>query len=133
MTIPSDAEIEAAARAIASSEDARGSRWDEPLGEDEHEWRDWWRTVARRALVAAARVRDPEPEEMARLREALAERRHMIEFRDDGWTVAHPLHERLDLETLFDCRLPVVREDGGLRGRFWMDADGTITGAAEKD
>lgn len=63
--------------------------------------------------------------------------RHQIQFTNDGWTIQHPLHERLD-GSLFDCDLRWVpdvdpdsaslhgNKDPGLRGVFWLDDDGTI-------
>lgn len=43
---------------------------------------------------------------------------HLIEFRNDGWTVQHPVIERID-GTLFDCRFANWdMGDIGLRGRF---------------
>lgn len=54
-------------------------------------------------------------------RDRLEERRHMIQLRDDGWTIAHPLRERLDSETLFGCGLGWFAEDPGVRGVFWLN------------
>lgn len=52
--------------------------------------------------------------------------RHIIEFRDDGWTIAHPLEERLNLDTLFGCGVTWSDGDIGYRGRYylWFDEDG---------
>lgn len=44
--------------------------------------------------------------------------RHFIELRDDGWTIMHPLSERVD-GSLFDCVVTVWPfEDDGTRGVF---------------
>lgn len=51
---------------------------------------------------------------------------HLIEFRDDGWTIQHTLGERT-AATLFDC--PISHWGGGdpgVRGRFVLNDDGTI-------
>lgn len=71
-------------------------------------------------------------DEIERLRDEVAawngrmdERRHEIEFRDDGWTIAHPLHERIE-GTLFDCRRQWFDTDPGVRGRFYLNDDGSI-------
>ena len=48
---------------------------------------------------------------------------HLIEFRNDGWTVQHPLAERLG-GSLFDC--PMANWDGGdigVRGTYVLYAD----------
>lgn len=42
--------------------------------------------------------------------------RHEIEFRADGWTIAHPIRERLD-GSLFDCSARWDANDPGIRGR----------------
>src|SRR5688500_17961819 len=42
---------------------------------------------------------------------------HIIEFRDDGWTVMHPVQERVD-GSLFDCGMRWYDEDPGVRGRY---------------
>jgi len=41
---------------------------------------------------------------------------HQIEFRDDGWTIIHPIKERLD-GSLFDCRARWNAAEPGVRGR----------------
>lgn len=53
---------------------------------------------------------------------------HLIEFRNDGWTVQHPITERID-GSLFDCDL--AHWDGadiGYRGRYVLthDEDGQL-------
>jgi hypothetical protein len=51
---------------------------------------------------------------------------HLIEFREDGWTIQHTLAERLN-GTLFDCpRSTWTGGDPGLRGRYVLNEDGTI-------
>lgn len=80
-----------------------------------------------RAAVPSEGIR--EAAEIAQIRSMLDERRHVIQFTDDGWTIAHPLHERLDLDSLFDCDMRWDDDDPGVRGRFWLNDDGTI-GAA---
>lgn len=60
------------------------------------------------------------------LAEQLQEHRHIIEVRDDGWTIAHPLVERLDLDTLFGCSMRGPDDDPGVRGRFWLTPDGQL-------
>jgi hypothetical protein len=54
--------------------------------------------------------------------------RHQVEFRADGWTVAHPLAERLD-GSLFDCPVEFSYLDRppSLLGRFWIESDGSRT------
>jgi hypothetical protein len=61
------------------------------------------------------------------------ETEHVADFTDDGWTLKHPLHERLD-DGLFACgagsALACFAEAGTLpppgRWRFRLDADGTL-------
>lgn len=51
---------------------------------------------------------------------------HVIEFRDDGWTICHTLHERLRGD-IFSC--PISNWGGGdpgLRGRYVLNLDGTL-------
>ena len=53
---------------------------------------------------------------------------HLIEFRNDGWTIQHPIIERID-GSLFDC--PFAAWDGGdigYRGRYvlYSDEDGQL-------
>jgi len=64
-------------------------------------------------------------ETLARLEELLAEEHHVIQFRDSGWTISHPLRERLD-GTLFDCEAFWDHDDPGMRGEFWLLDDGTV-------
>jgi hypothetical protein len=45
---------------------------------------------------------------------------HLIELRQDGWTIAHPIRERLDLDTLFDCQAYWRDGDIGVYGRFQL-------------
>jgi hypothetical protein len=70
---------------------------------------------------------DQDPVQVARLLASLNEHRHVIQFRDDGWTIAHPLPERLD-GSLFDCPMIWRDDDPGVRGRFWLGEDGTLGG-----
>jgi len=49
--------------------------------------------------------------------------RHLIQFTDSGWTIAHPIRERLDLDTLFDCKADWGGDDPGMRGRFVLEWD----------
>lgn len=60
-----------------------------------------------------------------RLDEMLAEEGHVIEFRDDGWTIAHPFRERFN-GSLFECPMRWDGGDIGYRGRFELlwDDDG---------
>ncbi len=52
---------------------------------------------------------------------------HVIEFRDDGWTIKHTLAERLDGDAVFDCDLACwAGGDPGVRGRFELVDDRTI-------
>jgi hypothetical protein len=44
---------------------------------------------------------------------------HIIELRDDGWMIQHPLSERLD-GTLFDCTVTWTEGDLGVYGRYVM-------------
>lgn len=84
-------------------------------------WADHRLVVWRDELLGSLEV-----EQFRQLRDDLTERRHAVEFRDDGWTVQHPLHERLD-GTLFDCRVGFghLAEPPEL-GRFWIEADGSL-------
>lgn len=51
---------------------------------------------------------------------------HLIQFTDSGWTIAHPLSERIDLDSLFDCPMRWEHADPGVRGVFVLDFDGTL-------
>ena len=54
---------------------------------------------------------------------------HLIEFRNDGWTIQHTLTERVD-GSLFDCPFALwPYGDLGYRGRFVLltDEDGDMT------
>jgi hypothetical protein len=64
-------------------------------------------------------------ETQAKLESLLAERHHVIQFADSGWTISHPLRERLD-GSLFDCPMFWDADDPGVRGRFWLLDDGTL-------
>lgn len=64
-------------------------------------------------------------ETLGQLEHLLAEKDHLIQFADTGWTIAHPLRERLN-GSLFDCSLRWNDDDPGVRGRFWFLSDGTI-------
>lgn len=49
--------------------------------------------------------------------------RHIIEFRNDGWTIQHPLSERID-GSLFDCEYARwTGGDPGIRGRWYLTLD----------
>lgn len=62
--------------------------------------------------------------------ELIKEEEHLIRFTDKGWTVAHPIRERLE-ETLFDCRVCWDNDyDPGVRGIFRLFSDGSL-GATE--
>lgn len=66
-----------------------------------------------------------QPSEQERIEELLAEEDHIICFRDSGWTIQHPLKERLD-GSLFDCEAFWDYDDPGSRGLFWLKNDGTV-------
>lgn len=79
-------------------------------------------------LAAALRA---ERARHAQLDAMLAETHHVIQFTDNGWTITHPLTERLD-GSLFDCDAFWDRDDPEVRGRFELlfDDDGPYLGAA---
>lgn len=67
---------------------------------------------------------------IASLLNLLEEDRHMINFDAHGWTIQHPLKERLDGD-LFNCAIMSITRavnvnDNGIRGTFWLNNDGTI-------
>ena len=65
--------------------------------------------------------------EARQLREAIGgDHRHLIQFAEDGWTIAHPIAERLDLDSLFDCTMRWDDDDPGVRGRFYLNDDRTL-------
>jgi hypothetical protein len=71
--------------------------------------------------VLAARLLGVDPS-------VLTDDRHIIEFRNDGWTIQHPARERLN-DTLFDCDMAAWDGgDLGLRGRYVLvfDEDGVL-------
>jgi hypothetical protein len=55
----------------------------------------------------------------------LEDRRHIIQFEADDWIIAHPLAERLE-GSLLDCHLRWDQGDPELRGRYWLNDDGTV-------
>lgn len=57
-----------------------------------------------------------------RFEDLLVEERHVIQFGNGGWTVAHPLNERIN-GTLFDCKVHWDWDDPGVRGKFWLEYD----------
>lgn len=63
------------------------------------------------------------PEVLAKVTAVLAQTDHIIQFTNEGWTIAHPLHERLDLDSLFDCQMRWDYGDIGFRGRYWLNWD----------
>lgn len=51
---------------------------------------------------------------------------HLIQFRDGGWTIQHPLTERLE-GSLFECqRANWTHGDPGVRGSFVLNDDGEL-------
>lgn len=62
---------------------------------------------------------------LEQLEKLLDEEHHVIQFTDRGWTIAHPLKERLN-DTLFSCRVTWNDGDPGWRGRYWLLEDGII-------
>lgn len=65
------------------------------------------------------------PEDEAMIIALLAEERHIVYFRDEGWTVQHPLRERLD-GNLFDCEFTWGHGDPGFRGAFYIGPHGGL-------
>ena len=64
----------------------------------------------------------------------MAEDRHIIQLTDNSWTILHPFNERFggDPSALFNCPLTLIWEnndDPGVRGRYFLNVDGTL-GAA---
>ena len=60
--------------------------------------------------------------------ELIKEEEHLIRFTDRGWTVAHPIRERLE-GTLFDCRVCWDNDyDPGVRGTYRLFSDGSLGG-----
>jgi hypothetical protein len=43
---------------------------------------------------------------------------HLVHFDDEGWTVVHPLSERMDDMTLLSCRARWGGDDPGVRGTY---------------
>lgn len=89
-------------------------------GFEEFSRRDWLNIVASVSLDDTLLAN--------RLRGALDDDRHIIEFRDDGWTILHPFGERAVATELFDCPFQWTGGDPGRRGRFWctLSDDGQI-------
>lgn len=50
---------------------------------------------------------------------------HQVQLDNDGWTILHPLRERLD-GSLFDCEFNWSSGDIGYRGRYWLDDNGQL-------
>lgn len=65
--------------------------------------------------------------EREKLDQLLLETNHIVQFTDRGWTVAHPIRERLN-GSLFECRVFWDADDPGVRGKFELDTDGNLGG-----
>lgn len=65
--------------------------------------------------------------QLQQIAELLEEDFHVIQFTNNGWTIAHPLVERLEL-SLFDCTFNWKGEDPGYRGIFYLHDEETIGG-----
>lgn len=50
---------------------------------------------------------------------------HRIQFRDDGWTIEHPIKERIE-GSLWQCKLNWDGDDPGLRGVYDLSDDGLV-------
>ncbi len=63
--------------------------------------------------------------ELHALGKAWADDRHLIRFTNDGWTIQHPLRERID-GTLFDCEVRWTWGHEGFMGvwEIGYDEDG---------
>ena len=49
---------------------------------------------------------------------------HLIQFTEAGWTIAHPISERIDLDSLFACPVRWDGDDPGVSGVFeLLDAE----------
>ena len=59
---------------------------------------------------------------------------HIIQFREDGWTIRHPIQERIEGD-LFNCQYN--RFDypdwGDLRGFFWIGEDGSLRATVSEE
>lgn len=67
-----------------------------------------------------------EEELFQQFKEMIKEEEHLIRFTDRGWTVAHPIRERLE-GTLFDCRVCWDDDfDPMVRGIFRLFPDGSL-------
>jgi hypothetical protein len=100
------------------------STWDEVIGLVNAQAMDeglWFRAET----VAEAYLQ----RELRRLHAAveglLEDRRHIVQFEEDDWMIAHPLAERLE-GSLLDCPMRWDEPDPGLRGRYWLHDDGTL-------
>lgn len=67
--------------------------------------------------------------QLLQIAELLEEDLHIIQFTKYGWTIAHPLQERLDLKTLFDCTFKWKGSDFGYRGTFYLLDEKTVGGS----
>lgn len=55
----------------------------------------------------------------------LGDGRHIVELRDDGWTIQHPVGERID-GSLFDCKVGWKLGAPNVTGRFYLNDDGSL-------
>lgn len=64
---------------------------------------------------------------LAEIRATLTDRTHLVEFHADGWTVLHPMSERLD-GSLLDCTVSFHHLDGPPRnlGLYFVTDEGEI-------
>lgn len=62
---------------------------------------------------------------VTRILELLGQTEHRIKFTNGGWTIEHPLRERID-GSLFACEMHWDDGDIGFRGVYVLHDDGTI-------
>lgn len=71
-------------------------------------------------------------EERQKFDRLLAQKKHLINFTDEGWTIGHPIRERLN-DTLFNCQVKWSGGDQGFRGTYYLEDDGRISAPYEGD
>jgi hypothetical protein len=93
--------------------------------ENRKHWIDFTKRSAISYLLSAAKM-----EGVAHLFDA-----HIIQFREDGWTIRHPIRERIN-GTLFECPVNRFDYDGGnvVPGYYWLDeSDGRLKAVVDEE
>lgn len=92
--------------------------------ENRKKWIDFLNQTAIAYLLSAAKIKG-----VAHLFDA-----HIIQFREDGWTIQHPIRERIK-GTLFSCPIHEFSYENfhTFRGYYWLNEDGSLKAVIDKE